>query len=345
MWFFEQKIYSPKGNYMVQPKFTIVYSDQQNIGGNEKGLNLERFLNIFYKRKDVLCLEVNEFQRCRNLKTEFLFVFLPSRVHKDDFASVVYKKIFLVELSDEHRIFWRYTNAESLLSLTNICFKSTIDLGYNYDFDVRLNPIPLSQNIFAPLLNKIPLENRKHDMVFLGMPTDYNHGAIESYNQRIEWLREVVNKFNFFGGLFNNAHYPKSYYENLFGNLDNIYYKGEFLSKFWFMYSMCQSKISLVPAGHHRWTYRHYESILFKNILVSTDITQIKMLLPIPTSSMCIIKDKEPILNVCEKILLSLHEWQDRVEDAYLQLNKYLKNGQYHKSKPLIMDKFLEQLK
>ena len=112
-----------------------------------------------------------------------------------------------------------------------------------------------------------------------------------------------------------------------------------------FLYSMCQSKIALVPAGHNRWTYRHYEAVLSKNILISTDLTYTKTLLPIPKDAMVILKDKEPVVPKIQEVLSSAHEWQDRVDSAYLQLNKYLKNGQYHKSKPLIFDKFLEQLK
>ncbi|RAP27114.1 hypothetical protein DID74_00845 [Candidatus Marinamargulisbacteria bacterium SCGC AG-333-B06] len=98
------------------------------------------------------------------------------------------------------------------------------------------------------------------------------------------------------------------------------------------------------PEAHERWSYRHYETILSKTVCLSTKLDQLILLIPLPFDGIVEVLDYEPISPFIDKILEDWNSWKEKIESNYTFLNKYLHNGSYSKKKPLIFERFMNQL-
>jgi hypothetical protein len=326
--------------------FTIIISDKKNTGKNEQGFPLVGFLSIYFKPTQINILHVSDLQNTSHITTKYLFIIIPTSLKPTQLKNISYEKVFLADYGDGTEPCWYYTDINEVLKITNTYFKTSRIKKNKYDLDIKLLPLklrPISVKRYGILPPKT-LEKRKFDINFIGAPT-YLEKQNKKYNQRIEWLREVSSKYKFYGGLINSAAFPKERLEKEFGNMNNIYFNRKYpLSHFAFFQTLHNSKIALVPTGHSRWTYRHYEAICCRCALISNDIKGTDLLIPLPTENMPIVSDHEPISSYIDNILENPHINNKIVEKNFAFINQYLKNGYYCKSRKKTIEKFLDQL-
>ena len=68
------------------------------------------------------------------------------------------------------------------------------------------------------------------------------------------------------------------------------------------------------------------------------------MLIPLPRDSVLMVPDRAPVTPFVRRALALQRECPDMVQDAVRFLERYLHDGSYSRHKPLVMDRFLQQL-
>lgn len=107
---------------------------------------------------------------------------------------------------------------------------------------------------------------------------------------------------------------------------------------------LCKSKVALTPSGYAPWTYRHFEAIYAKCILVSNDLGHYEFLIPFPRTGMVEVRDGESVVPAIDAAL-ALHEHSPDVVDANLeQLERWLDSGMYSRKRRDTLDRFFAQL-
>ena len=322
---------------MSKKKFIII-TGNSSIGSNEKGYYLYTFLNIFVPKKDILLISHSEINQYKRLRTTYCFLFFPTSVKPKTVQTILFDHLICCEFYDYDDIFFK--NILDFTQLSKCLLKLSINTKINFPFKhVGCLPVPLKPAPY-PFINIF--KKKKYDVSFAGINTFYTY---KNYFQRIEWLQEILldGSLNFTGGLIETPRYqikkekelPKEVIEKI---------KTKSRSRLHYLNTMAMSHISLCPAGHERWTYRHYEAILTETILVSNNIKNLKLLCPLPTENIVIIDDHTPVVPTLKNILSHLPDWRDKIKENKAFLKKYLHNGSYSKKKTKLFHQFMEQL-
>ena len=196
-------------------------------------------------------------------------------------------------------------------------------------------PLALKPPIkFPHRLANLSLKWRYFNASFVGAATQYQ-GV---YHQRKEWVTELSDAKlpRVQVGLISTEHNP----------LDHLFtepkrYQHRFLGPGFYAALMVQSKLSFTPAGNAKWTYRHFESVQAGTVLVSTDLSDVDLLIPLPTQATIYVPDHAPVAPVIQSTLSTLHTLQPLVRQAQAQLNHYLTRGYYDPQKPAAILAFL----
>jgi hypothetical protein len=191
-----------------------------------------------------------------------------------------------------------------------------------------------------------------HDVSFLGAPTEVlvqRDGKSIRYNQRIEWLREVATAdgpLRFWGGLALSGETQKCLapLQQRYGDLSSIMYPDRRASFFQYFYHLCRSHVALAPAGYSRWSFRHYEALYAGAAVVSTDMSDVELLIPLPRDNMFFVSDFAPVAPFVEQAVQQHRNEPDRFESNIDFLEQYLCNGGYSRNRPLLLDRFMSQL-
>ena len=302
---------------------------------------------LFFGKKQVLVINENQYHSQEaSISVDHLFVFFPTKqTPKDIKKKIAYKHLSLAYYSDDDTL--PYKNLHHFQHETDQFFRTfnnkTITLPYNICcLPVRFNR---SYYFLTPLLNKCPT---LIDILFLGGHTRLtNRQTGEIYEQRLEWLAELHDsnlkkKCGIIGDLRADNLSKEDY-----NRYQYLRYKGASLSREQFLYYLTRSQLSLTPAGNSRWTYRHYESMLTQTPIISTNIRDTELLIPIPEETCVIVEDKQPIRPVIEALLNNREKQKQLATRAYNHITQYIhpKTGVYSLKKPLVLERFLTQLK
>ncbi len=328
-------------------QFCVLLSDFPDSGHNEKGYNLVNFLKVYFKESGINIIDnVNTIE---SISTDILFIILPNTVTKDTLSKIKFKKVILADYHDDINPRWENSDKKFLLSLTN-CY-SKISIPNNSQDDLKFGALPIGLRrikSYLPLLQK-NLSSRKYDIFFRGVATSYSQKSGVLYHQRIEWINEIINS-NYISslGIVEKAGYSLADICRQFPDMN----LGEMQSKLvtkeidfsLFFFQLQKAKISLCATGHARWSYRHYESILAKNIILSTEVNSVQLLIPFSEFNFVIVRDYEPISPIIDKILVNVKAYQEIVNENHSIINRYLKNGYYSREKKLLLDKFMSYI-
>ncbi len=321
---------------------TIILSNSA-IGDDQKGITLANFLRFFTTNDAICVIEPDNLATHSPIKTEYLFICLPSPVSLDALDTIQWKHCALCVFDDSVEATC-LDDLERFSSVAQTLLKPAIDRGLEYPVQ-HIGCLPIR---FRSFYNMAPtwLCRRRYDCSFLGDATYF-----DGYHQRIDWVNELKQqkKINFYGGLINPSYKkPLLKIPNL--KLDDATIKRISVNgvkqRFWYLRSLAKSKIALCPTGFARWTYRHYEGMLTRSIILSTQLpSTYTLLIPFPKlDNFYCINDKEPVVPAIEAILSNLRHWESIAEENYAHMNQYLENGVYSTKKPKVFESFLAQI-
>lgn len=337
------------------PRFLIVRS-MMAAGRGVRGSNLLRFLRIFHGHHAVEMVDAKELERGPVRETDYLLLGVPTDLRPECLSRVRFRRAALFDYRERPGPSWTPETEPWLRSLTDIYLKAWVedswDDGLHWGvLPIRRHPgltwhVKLLRGLFR---GRYPnLCKRDYDVSFLGNCTSLHLGTdlTQRYHQRIEWLQEIQcseKRFAFWGGLqaSQDSHARLS---QEFGDISSLMAPSGRLFFSRFFYNLLRSKVVLAPAGNARWSYRHYEAIYSGAMLVSTDFRPVRMLIPLPLNDMQHVPDHAPVVPAIETALGRLVKEPDLPRRNVEFLETYLQNGDYHRSKPQLMDEFLSQL-
>ena len=330
-------------------RFTVVLS-QGRSGRGARGLNLYRFLRVYHGRRNVRLLEADDLLGSRSLSTDYLFVGVPTPLGKQHLHGVRYREAVLFDYEDRPNPAWGESNQGFLRSLSNTYFKPWVESGW--DAGIRWGTLPIRRpyrlKSYLRLLKTVAPQvlvskERPYDVSFVGNGSY----APNSFPQRVRWLRELHNvrdRIRFWGGL-TGCHALQAKLREFDSLSDILYPRGQRIGFVKYFNSMLKSHVALAPAGNVPWTYRHYEAIYAGCVVVTTDFRNVKTLIPLPVRQMVHVADDESVVPAVESALAMRAERPDVVAENVRFLEQYLKDSDYSRDKPALMDLFMEQIR
>lgn len=330
--------------------------------GSYAELGLYWFLCSYYGRSQVSLLRPSQLLRMRSKhKTDWLFVGLPTQVSEEHLKKVEFRHLVLYDSNDrlgrkvsKCGVNFGRSDQSFLLSQTNICLKTWRDDRINYPCKIGLLPIKR-----PPWNNKLHVAERwrgaKHrlglqagkvfDVGFVARPT----GDLKK-NQRVRWLVDLKRErpdLTLWGGLVGGRRWRE--YVDQTDALDR-----ELLQPCWldcrkvgfFQYftGLKRSKVALAPAGYAPWSYRHFEAIYARSIVVSNDLSHYEFLIPFPRDGMVEVPDGESVVGGIEEALEMQEKQPDLAERNVQQLDRWLDQGLYSRRRPQTLARFWAQI-
>jgi hypothetical protein len=329
-------------------QFTIIAADER-CGRGARGLNLQRFLRIYHGRRAVRMMSTADLLQGPPLETEILFIGLPTRLCRQHLARVRYRQAVLFDYHDCPGPAWIDSDQELLRSLTDHYLKPWVE--DEWDYGLRMGVLPIRRHFklkacvgwqsMCRRLGRRP-PDRIHDVVFVGEAT----AGPQDPHQRIEWIREIrraSRPYAFWGGI---AARPavRPVLEQQFVDFPQLCYQPGRVDFLTYYSQLRRARVALAPAGNAPWSYRHYEAIYAGALLVSTDFRHVRTLIPLPQDRMIHVPHGESVLPAIDQALnLSAQstDWPAR-NVAYLE--QFLHYGDYCRTKPLLRERFFDQL-
>lgn len=341
-------------------RFLVVLGDHPELG-SPKGEPLVRFLRC-YLGDGVQALTPAEILAGPRIEADLVFVALPTSFGEAHLRLLKCRRFVLFDYYDEPEPEWGQSDQPLLRSLTDRYLKTHVLDGL--EFGLRMGTLPVD---YTPALRKeferlsssrllrrmgswVGREDRPWDITLLGSVTHLVKAAADGsryrYHQRVEWMREVAsrNDWRFWGGLFELPYFGKEKLEADCGSIDGLLWQGERLGFSDLFRKMSRTKISLAPLGHARWTFRHLESVYAGCQVISTDLSGVRTLIPLPAQCFEMVLDHTPLAPVVERILNDWPGDDSRREAAVAHFEQYLYRGRYDRRIKLPREVFLSQL-
>ncbi len=316
-------------------------------------LSLYWFLTAYFGRSNVQLLRPSELlDRKVKLKTDILFVGIPTQLNAQHLSGIKFKRLVLYDASDNNELNFEFSDRRFLESQTDVCLKNWRDDRWQETFKIALLPIkrPPWNNRLRNALNLESLGRslggpvkRRFDVGFVARPT----GSLTT-NQRLRWLVEISTNrpdFKLWGGLVGNPdmrqlaekEVPPAILQNLWLNKKKIGFQSYFTG-------LRQSKVALAPSGYAPWTYRHFEAMYAGCVVVSNDLSHYEFLIPFPRETMVEVGDHESVTPAIDRALSMIEKSPDIAQENRKYLERWLDRGKYsHKCKDTL-DRFFGQL-
>lgn len=316
-------------------------------------LSLYWFLVAYFGRSKVQLLRPSELLgRKTKLKTDMLFVGIPTRLNAQHLAGIRFNRLILYDASDNNELNFEFSDRPFLESETDICLKNWRDDRWQETFRIGLLPIkrPPWNNRLRSALNLESIQRslgsrveKRFDVGFVARPT----GSLTT-NQRLRWLVDISTQrpdLKLWGGLVGNQHMrklaerevPPAVLKTLWLNKKKIGFQSYFAG-------LRQSKVALAPCGYAPWSYRHFEAIYAGCVVVSNDLSHYEFLVPFPRESMVEVGDQEPVIPAIDRALSMIEEKPDIAIENRNYLGRWLDRGKYsHRCKDTL-DRFFGQL-
>jgi hypothetical protein len=315
---------------------TITIIGGTATGRNEQGYCLYEFLTTFPTLVKSQFIPYPELESHPKFTTDILILFCPSPIELSHLTKITYSTLYLAEYADNphpNPEFAERFQGHFLGFLVTSRHKHIPSPFPLLLLPLRFNPLPTS------ILSHLPTSLRPWDASFVGSATQYQG----NYLQRCDWVKEcrdTRSKLRLQTGLLDTPAIPLNKIN--FPNPTAL--RHPLLGPSFYRALMCLSKIALTPAGNDRWTYRHYEAIQCGCAIVSTDIRDIELLIPLPIERMIIVTDHDRVIPSIEQALKTIHPHTDWISQNRAEMSRYLLRNQYTATRPLPAHRFLAQL-
>lgn len=337
-------------------QYTVVISDVEDYDAGFRGtrtywwlssylgayaqLSLYWFLIAYFGRSQVQLLRPSQLlDRAQKLKTNWLFIGLPTTLNSQHLANIQFNRMALYDATDTNKLNFESSDREFLTSQTDLVLKNWRDDRWSETLKIGLLPIkrPPWNNRLRAALNlesfqrkkKAPHE-RPFDVGFVARPT----GSLTT-NQRLRWLVEIKKSrpdWKLWGGLVGGAYMKKIAEQEVDPEILNSLWLNKkkigFLSYF---DGLRQSKVALAPSGYAPWTYRHFEAMYAGCLVVSNDLSHFEFLIPFPRPTMVEVGDQDSVVPAIERALDMLENEPEIVQDNRKELDRWLDRGKYSK--------------
>ena len=350
--------------------YTIVISDAEDHDAGFRGtdafwwlaghfgayaeLGLYWFLREYYGPQSVTLMRPSQLLRLpERHQTDWLFVGLPTTLSDEHLSKLDFDRMALYDSTDLHGVKLDYSDRSLLFSHTNICLKNWRDDRLDYPCQIGLLPIkrpPLNNKMHAAVRmssakRRFGLAPKKDfDVGFVARPT----GDMEK-NQRVRWLIDLKQQrpdLKLWGGLVGGRPWQEVAKKSSqdVQALQSCWLPRRKIGFFQYFAGLCQSKVALAPAGYAPWTYRHFEAIYARSVVVSNDLSHHEFLIPFPREGMVEVGDDGSIVDAIEAALTMYQSSPGVVESNIQHLNRWLDNGMYSKKRRDTVDRFWAQL-
>lgn len=353
---------------MSRVPFTIVISDSaaQDAGmkrsslywwlashiGAYAELGLYWFLAEYFGRQAVRLIRPSQLLAARQPDTDHLFVGMPTTLGPAHLSNIRFRRMALYDSTDNDCFYFADSDREFLLSHTDLCLKTWRDRRWSNPYRIGLLPIK------RPPINKLRMAliresarktlfgaraERPFDVGFVARPT----GDL-ARNQRVEWLvslREKRPQLKLWGGLVGKPEWRDRFQTSPHAAvLDRLWLNRSKIGFFEYFAGLTRSKVALAPRGYAPWTYRHFEALYAKAIVVSNDLSHFEFLVPLPREGIVEVPDGQPVVDSVDRALKRGEREPDLAEHNIASLEKWMDAGAYSKKRPALLDRFMAQL-
>jgi hypothetical protein len=335
-------------------EFLVVPSELPGHGRGVNGQTLVQFLRTYAGAGAVGCCAAADLAPGRPVSAETVFLGLPGPVTDRHLAGLRCRRLVLFDLSDWHHPLWTDANRALLRGASGLYLKAWTDQRWDFGITMGLAPIrrypKLRLALEAGRLRRaLGLADPPHrfDVLFLGAATMRDPGGVDPAlvpNQRVDWLLEVTSRgshLRLWGGLLGQTMAP--WLRQRYGDLSALTLRDKV--PFWrYFRALQQSRVALTPEGNAPWSYRHYEAIYARSLLVTSDFRPLQTLVPLPQDGMVHVEPGQPVLPAIERALALRRERPELLEENVRFLERYLERGLYSRRRPELWERFLAQL-
>lgn len=335
-------------------KFLVVMSEMPGHGRGVNGRTLVQFLRTYAGFGAVGCCSAEELLRGGPPSAETVFLGLPSLVTDRHLARLRCRHLVLFDLHDHHYPLWTDANRDLLRGASNLYLKVWTDA--RWDFGVKMGVAPIRR--YAKL--RLALEAgrlrralglaappHQFDVLFLGAATGRDPRGQDPAlvpNQRVKWLLELRDHgshLRLWGGLLERTVTPEL--RQRYGDLSPFTLRGKVPFRKYFR-ALQESRVALTPEGNAPWSYRHYEAIYARSLIVTNDFRPLQTLIPLPREGMVHVEPGQPVVPAIERALALRLEHPELLDENIRFLERYLERGMYSRRRPELWERFVAQL-
>lgn len=335
-------------------QYFVIKSELANGGRGVNGRTLFKFLQTYAGPRGVGCSTLGQLLAGPGVQAEYVFLGLPAPVTRQHLAKLRYRHLILYDLADAHELKWDAGNRDLLQGETASYFKAWHDDRWQFDMDMGVLPIrrygkvrvALALERLARRLGR-PVPESQFDVNFLGTATGTRRegaGGASLSNERVEWLLEVhrqPQRYAVWGGL-TNRDLPADLVA-AYGDLSALRSLGKV--SFWrYFHALQRSRVALTPQGNAPWSYRHYEAIYARAVVVTSDHRPIRTLIPLPKANMIHVERAQSVVPAIEAALALRRDRPDILDANIRFLERFLDRGMYSRQRPELYERFLSQL-
>lgn len=350
-------------------QYTVVISDVEDYDAGFRGtkafwwlssylgayaqLSLYWFLIAYFGRSKVHLMRPSELlHSSRKLKTDWLFIGLPTTLNAKHLANIQFNRMALYDASDSNELNFEFSDRTFLTSQTDVCLKNWRDDRWTETMKVGLLPIkrPPWNNRLRTALNLESLKQslgfkqaKNYDVGFVARPT----GSLTT-NQRLRWLVEIKQArpdWKLWGGLVGGAYMKQIAKQEVAPEiLDSLWLNKKKIGFLSYFAGLRQSKVALAPSGYAPWTYRHFEALYAGCVVVSNDLSHFEFLIPFPRETMVEVGDAEAVVPAIERALGMLEDSPGILEQNRKVLDRWLDRAKYSRRCPDTLDRFFSHL-
>jgi hypothetical protein len=335
-------------------KFLVVMSEMPGHGRGVNGRTLVQFLRTYAGFGAVGCCSAADLLRGGAPSAETTFLGLPSPVTDRHLARLRGRHLVLFDLHDHHYPLWSDANRALLREASGLYLKVWND--ERWDFGVKMGVAPIRRYgklRLALMRDRLwralgrPRPPLRHDVLFLGAATSRDQPGVDPAlvsHQRVDWLLEITSRGShlaLWGGLIGTTMAP--WLVQRYGDLSRFTLPGKVPFRRYFR-ALQQSRVALTPEGNAPWSYRHYEAIYARALIVTNDFRPLRTLIPLPSEGMVHVEPGQPVLPAIERALALRRERPELLEENVRFLERYLELGMYSRRRPELWERFASQL-
>jgi hypothetical protein len=334
--------------------FLVVMSEMPGHGRGVQGRTLVQFLRTYAGLGAVGACSAADLDRGRPVSADTVFLGLPSPVTERHLAGLRCRRLVLFDLFDHPAPLWTDANRALLRGASELYLRAWNDV--RWDFGVRMGVAPIRRygklrlaleggRLRRALGLSAPLH--RFDVLFLGAATGGDPKGQDPAlvpNQRVDWLLELTSRGEHlvtWGGLLGGTLAP--HLVKRYGDLSRFTLPGKVPFREYFR-ALQQSRVALTPEGNAPWSYRHYEAIYARAMIVTSDFHPIDTLIPLPKDGMVHVATGQPVVPAIEQALRWRRERPEILEENLRFLERYLDRGMYSRRRPQLWERFLAQL-
>jgi hypothetical protein len=325
------------------------------------GTTLGNFLSL-WQRHSCEVISTDALRQGPVRRPDLALIGLPSHFGPEHAAQLQAARIATFDYFDAPEPQWDESNVTLLRGLATSHLKTHRIEGRDHGIPIGLLPIRYNKavttaalafeatSLWRPVARLAGRVDRPWDVSLQGSTTYLDQrtpdGGIERYEQRVQWLTELRGhpEWRAWGGLVPIPYRTEADVVRDHGpHAAALFARGPRIPFGRYFRLMTRTKVALCPAGHARWTYRHVESVYAGCDVVSTDLSGIETLVPIPRSSFSLVPDRAPI---APAVTAALAEWPDRAgrrRDARAALEEWLLGGRFARIRRRPYERFLGQ--